>query len=270
MSSASDALLDRLAQRWWFFFILLLLLFSPAYTSQPFNPAETPKLVIEVLSRPFAYSFPAVFPIFKALVLALVAGLLFFPARVSRLFYAWAGFNLIVVAVFQDMAETLSFGFAVLTGNLIVYGLVGLLWLRAALGPNGSRLTLAQPRPGWRYWVGLPALLAYGYPVSTTAGIPAANFSPVGLLTNEAGLTFCMMLPVYLAVLTLGYPDVDHTVLRITAGIGVFTGLLNVIEFFLIPVYGPWMGTLHLPLLLISLYAFALSLRNRRAGHRRA
>ena len=261
MSSSPQPLLDRLARRWWFFVVLLLLLFSPAYTSHPLNPAETPKLVIEVLSRPLAYAIPALFPIFKLMPLALTAGLVLAPARASRLFYAWAGFNLIVVAVFQDMANTPSYGFAVLIGNLMIYGLVGLLWIRAAVASKGDRLDLSRPLPWWRYWVVLPALLAYWYPASTAGAIPVPNFAPLGLIANEAGLTFCMMLPVYLAVLTLSYPEVDRTVLRVSAFIGVITGLLNVIEFFLIPVYGPWMGTLHLPLLLISLYAFALSLR---------
>jgi hypothetical protein len=263
MSSSSLSAFDRLTLRWWFFLIIFLVFFSPAYTTLPFNPAETPALVIEVLSQPLVYSIPAMFPLFKLIPLALAAGLFLFPKRASRFFYAWAGFNLIVVAIFQDMAQTSSFGFAVLVGNLIIYGLVGLLWLHAAGGPNGERLDLSHPLPGWRYWVILPALLAYWYPVGMVGGIPTPNFAPVGLIANEAGLTFCMILPVYLAILTLVYPGVDLPVLRISGFIGMITGLLNVIEFFLIPVYGAWMGILHLPLLLISLYAFVLSFRTK-------
>jgi hypothetical protein len=254
-------LIDRLSQRWWFFLLVLLAFFSPAYTSQPFSPAETPQLVIAVLSHPLAYAVPALFPLFKLIPLALIIGLIRWPARTSRWFYTWAGINLLVVAVFQDMAYTETYGFAVLVGNLLVYGLAGLLWIRAAFGPHGSALDLSKRLPIWRYWVLVPALLAYVYPVSMASGIPLPNFAPLGLLANEAGLTFCMMMPVYLAVLNLAYPRADRTVMRISGFIGLFTGLLNVVEFFLIPVYGPWMATLHLPLLLISIYAFGMALR---------
>ena len=261
MSSLSSALIDSLARRWWFFLVVVLLFFSPAYTTQPFNPADTPQLVIEVLAHALAFSVPVLFPLFKLIPVILVVGLVLLPARTARLFYAWAGINLIVVAIFQDMAVTQTYGFAILVGNLIVYGLVGLLWIHAAFGPDAAKFKLSRTLPWWRYWVILPALLAFWYPVSVVGTVPAPSFAPVGLLANEAGLTFCMMLPVYLALLTLGYPNVDRTVLRVSGFIGIITGLLNVFEFFLIPIYGPWMGTLHLPLLLISVYAFGLSLR---------
>jgi hypothetical protein len=261
MAARPSSLIDRLVRHWWFFGLIVLLFFFPAYTTLQFNPAETPQLVIEVLSHALAFTLPILFPIFKLIPLALIAGLVARPARTSRWFYAWAGANLLVVAVFQNMANTQSYGFAVLVGNLIVYGFAGLIWLRAALGPNGNRLHQALSLPWWRYWVVLPALLAYWYPVSTSGAVPIPDFAPLGLVANEAGLTFCMMMPVYLAVLTLAYPEVDPAVLRISAFIGLFTGALNVVEFLLIPIYGPWMALLHMPLLLISLYALGLSLR---------
>jgi len=139
--------------------------------------------------------------------------------------------------------------------------LVGVLWIDAVFKPRGSRLNLSQKAPWWRYWVVLPALLAFWYPISTTSGIAMPDFTLSGFLTNEAGLTFCMMMPFYLAVLTIAYPAVDIVVLRVSGFIGLVTGLLNVMMYFLVPEYGPWMGVLHLPLLMISIYAFMLSLR---------
>lgn len=261
MSTSSLPWIDRVSRRWWFFLILLVLFFFPAYTSQSFNPAETPQLVIEVLSNPVAYTAPVLFPLFKLVPAVLIAGLVLAPRRFSRWFYTWVGVHLIAIAVFQDMGVTESYGFAVLIGNLLIYALIGLFWLRAARGPNGAKLNLARPLPFWRYWVILPALFAFWYPVSTAAGIPSPNFAPLRLVINEAGLTFCMMLPVYLAVLILNVPRVDKTLLRVSGFVGAFTGLLNVVEFLLIPMYGPWMAALHLPLLILSGYAFILSFR---------
>lgn len=261
MSIPAMPFLDRLPLRWWFFLILLLLFFFPAYTTLPFNPVHTPDLVVEVLSHPLSSTYPALFPLFKLIPLTLIAGLIVLPKRISRVFYAWAGINLLVVAIFQNMANTRSYGFAVLTGNLLVYGLASALWFRAAFRPDGDRLNFYRAVPRWRYGVIPLALLAFWYPVSTASGIPMPDFTLSGWVTNEAGLTFCMMMPVYLAVLTLAFPDVNRTVLRTSGFIGLFTGLLNVIEFLLIPIYGPWMAFMHLPLLLISLLALVLSFR---------
>ena len=253
---------ERLTRHWWFYLILLIFFFFPSYSVLPLNPVKTPELIIEVLSKPVAYSVPSLFPIFKLIPLLLIIWLISRPNVLnSRLFYAWAGINLLVVAVFQNMAVTPTYGFAVLVGNVIVMGLAGLLWIFAAFKPRGSHLNLSQKLPGWRYWVILPALLAFWFPAGTASGVPVPDFAPLGFIANEAGLTFCMMMPFYLAVLTIAYPNVDLIIMRISAFIGLVTGLLNVMIFFLTPEYGPWMGVLHLPLLLISIYAFVFSLR---------
>jgi hypothetical protein len=93
-------------------------------------------------------------------------------------------------------------------------------------------------------------------PASPPPGAPRKKLSR---RLNEAGLTFCMMLPVYLAV--LASPSVDSTVLRVAGCIGALTGLLNVVEFFLNASYGWWMGIVHLPLLAMSIYAFVLGMQ---------
>lgn len=253
---------ERLTRRWWFYLLVLILFFLPSYTVLPLDSAKTPELIIEVLSKPIAYNIPSLFPFFKIITLALVFWLIFQPKElISRIFYVWAGINLLIVAVFQNISLTPTYGFAILVGNVIVMGLVGLLWISAAFKPVGNDLNFSKKLPWWRYWVILPALVAFWYPVSTTSGMPVPNFAPLGFIANEAGLTFCMMMPFYLAALTIAYPNVDLIVLRVSGFIGFVTGLLNVAIFFLIPEYGSWMGVLHLPLLLISIYAFVLSLR---------
>ncbi|MBE3559513.1 MAG: hypothetical protein IMW89_09835 [Ktedonobacteraceae bacterium] len=69
-------------------------------------------------------------------------------------------------------------------------------------------------------------------------------------------ITFCMMLSVYLAVLTLASPTVDPVLLRVAGFIGTIIGLL-----YMMPLEGWWQSVVHLPLLSISLYAFVLGVR---------
>lgn len=253
----TTSLLDRVSRRWWFFLILLLPFLLPSYSTLPLNPVDTPKLVIEVLSRGMVYSVPYLFPVFKVVPIVLIVGIVFFGDRLTRAFHAYAALCLVLCAVLQNVANTASFGFAVLVGNVVLYSFLGLIWgWEAVIKRSGFS---SHTRSVWRYWVVPLALFAFWFPVNTSAGVPVADFSPGGLIANEAGLTACMMVPVFLAVLTLYHPRVNAPVMRITAFVGLVTGLLNAVQFLVSPAYGWWMGVLHLPLVVISAYAFAMS-----------
>lgn len=255
----SPSLIDRAATKWWSYLLLALLFFLPAYAAEPFNPQETPRLVIEVLSHALVYSAPFVFPVFKLVPLAMIVLVVVRPQQFTRAFYAWAALNLLLCAIFQDMAYTPTYGFAVLIGNLVVYTILSLLFGWVAL--RTQEPLQFEKLSWWRYWVVPLALLAFWFPANTSLASPAPDFSLARLFLNEAGLTLCMMLPVYLAVLTLASPSADSTLLRVAGFMGAITGLLNVTEFFLNASYGWWLGIVHMPLLFISIYAVVLGMR---------
>jgi len=85
------------------------------------------------------------------------------------------------------------------------------------------------------------------------------SFSPVRLLINESGLTYCMMTPVILAVLTLYHPTVNLAVLRVSSFVGMMVGAVNMFVWFVVIPSAWWMGVLHIPLVVISVYAFVLA-----------
>jgi hypothetical protein len=70
-----------------------------------------------------------------------------------------------------------------------------------------------------------------------------------------------MMTPVVLAVLTLFHPAVNPAVLRVTSFEGMLLGAVNMIVWFIVEPWGWWMGVLHIPLVVISVYAFVLAHR---------
>jgi len=252
-------LLERATSHWWLYLLLAICFMLPAYVALPFSPQDTPKLVIEALSHALIYSAAFAFPFFKLVPLVVLALVFAQPERFSRWWYGWAAFNLLLIAVFQNVAMTPTYGFALLVGNVVVFTITCLVFARAAV--RGKEPLRFAKLPWWRYWVVPVALLAFWFPVNTGAVTPVPDFSLARFFLNEAGLTGCMMLPVYLAVLTLTYPAANVTVLRVAGWIGVMTGLLNVGEFFLNASYGWWLGIVHLPLLVISIYAFVLGLR---------
>jgi hypothetical protein len=247
---------DALTRKWWFLGIMLLLFFIPSYSARPVDPRETSKLITAVLSAPLIGTVPALLPISKVLPLLLVLALALWGDKVTRLFNAYVAVTILLFALFQNAALTSEFGLAVLLGNAVVYLLVASTWFwEVAIKANDLA---PRPRSLWRYGVIPVAFLAFWFPVDRVTLGP--DFSLAQLFTNSAGLATCMMLPVYLAVLTLYYPSINWVALRITAWAGMITGLLNMLQWFVLAPQ-PWIGVLHLPLLTISVYALVLSLR---------
>ena len=252
--------LEILTRQWWFFLVVLVLFFLPSYTSRPLDPRRTSELITAVLSNPLIYSVPSLMVVAKLLPVLLVAALAWWGDRATRVFDIYVASTVLLFALFQNMARTTEFGFAVLVGNVVVYLLVALFWLWEAIIKAND---FSRRPPLWRYWVVPLACLAFSFPVNPTTLGP--DFSLAQLVANSAGLTLCMMLPVYLAILTLYYPAVNGATLRLTSFAGTITALLNVLQWFLWTAHA-WMGVVHLPLLVISLYAFILSLRRSEAA----
>jgi hypothetical protein len=255
-AATDQAWLGKLSQKWWFFVVIFFLFFIPPYSASPIDPTEISSLIIQVLSNSLIYSIPALFPIFKIIPLLLVVAILARGDRATRAFNIYAAVLSVLMAVFQTMAITERYGFAVMTGSLLVYLLVAVYWIWEAIVKRND----FSPRkvPIWRWWVAPLAFLAFWMPINDAL---QPDFSPLLILTSEAGVTYCMMTPVFLAVLTFFYPTVNLATLRVAAFVGLTTAVFNVIqEFFVFP-EAIWMGVLHLPLLLISLYAAILAFR---------
>ena len=246
--------LEALTQKWWFYLAVLVLFFLPSYSSLPYDPRRASDLITAVLSHPLIYSFPSIMPLFKILPALLVLALVIWGDKITRFFNVYAAMTILLFALFQNMAVTQKFGFAVIVGNVLVYSFVAFVWfLEVVLKAN---VLTFRRQPLWRYWVIPMAFLAFWFPVNMETLAP--DFSPAQLLTNSAGLTLCMMLPTYLAILTLCYPTINCPVLRITGFAGVITAGFNVLQWFFFTSY-TWLGIVHLPLLTISCYSLILS-----------
>jgi hypothetical protein len=89
------------------------------------------------------------------------------------------------------------------------------------------------------------------------------NFNPLLLLVSQDyGLTFCITTPIFLFLLILFYPQVNMLAYRITAFNGLLYGVFNLTYWFTPELR--WMGFLHLPILIISVYALVLPRKYKR------
>ncbi len=76
------------------------------------------------------------------------------------------------------------------------------------------------------------------------------------MFTNEAGLTYCMITPIILGIFLLFPNKIDMQTHFITAFVGFIFGIFNIMNWFILQPVFWWMGILHMPLILLSLYSF--------------
>ena len=250
--------LEQITRRWWFFLFVALLQILPPYASKGFGPEEFGLVIGEILSNCYVFEITPLYPLFKILPLLFVLLIIFLGNRISRIFSIYAAINYALIAVLQSIGVSETYGFGIVLNNLIMFFLVSAFWgWEAVVHENDLS---PQRIPLWKYWVIPLAFVAFWYPANPVTRLP--DFNPILFFTNEAGLTFCMMTPVYLAILTLIHPRVNFATLRINSLIGIIIGLYNVsLNFIINPTEFWWNGVLHIPLLSISLYAFVLSYR---------
>jgi hypothetical protein len=250
--------LERITRRSWFYLIILLLQVIPPYASKGFGPEEFGLVIGETLTNCYVFDVSPWYPLFKILPIVLVLLVILVGNRVSRVFSIYAAITYALVAVLQSVGVSETYGFGIILNNLIMFLMVAAFWVwEAVVNKNDF-----SPRkiPPWKYWVVPLAFLAFWYPANPSTRLP--DFNPVLFFTNEAGLTFCMMTPLFLALLTLFHPKVNLATLRVNSLIGIIIGLYNLASNFVIsPAELWWNGVLHIPLLSISLYAFVLSYR---------
>lgn len=252
--------LDLMTRKWWFllFFILLGTVLPPIVTKGPIDPAETSQVITYILTNALVNQWAPFYPFFKVIPIVLVAGLILFGKRISRWFSLYVGISYVLFALLQNIAITDKYGFSMVTGNVITMLIVAGFWFgEVFIGKNDY-----SPRkiPVIRYWVVPLAFLAFWFPINLTSMRP--DFNLAYLVTNSSGLTFCMMTTVYLAILSLYYPNVNIPTLRVTSLLGIVIGFWNLVTDFLIqPDLLWWMGLLHIPLVIISIYTFILSFR---------
>jgi len=233
---------------------LLLINILPLITEKPYQPQDTQEVIINLLMVSIL-PYQAFGPIFHIATLLLVFAFLWKPARLGRLMAGYIGINYFIIAAAQTMGHTEKYGFVIHLSALLTILILGITWLFVAFR-NDIQPTFKKPSL-LEYGLIALALLAFWGPYADVDGVIRPHFNLLLLLTGpDYGLTFCFTTPVFLLGLILVYPNVNQFAYRITTFSGLLYGLFNLTHWF-----NPatqWMGFLHLPLLVISIYALIL------------
>lgn len=247
--------LEAVAWKWWFSIVFVLIQLIPSYTSKGYDSWRMGEVIGIILQNAVISSFETWYPIFKLIPIILVALMVLRIRGISRLFNIYVGVSYILFAFLQHVAFTEEYGFSVVMSNLIMLLVVAAAWFWDVLAQK-NELTMVKEQMG-KYWVIPLAFLAFWYPLNPDTFMP--DFNPIYLFTNAAGLTFCMMTPVYLSILILHYPQINMVTLRVTGLAGIIIAFYNILlNFVMYPDLFWWNGVLHIPLLMISGFALGL------------
>ncbi|HAF61381.1 MAG TPA: hypothetical protein DCK95_03535 [Anaerolineaceae bacterium] len=249
--------LDNLTRKFWFYLVIIIAMFAiPSVAQEPFDSRDTTKVITAVLQNALIYQYPALFPIFKIIPIILVALVFIQGEKATRIFDIYAACILLITAIFQNMAYTKDYGKVMLLGNQIILGLLALLWIWEAIVQKNK--FYRKKRPAGKYWVFIPALLAFWFPIDVQTMQP--DFSLGLIFTSEAGLTWCMIVPLILAMLIFFEPNINRPLARVTAFIGLIIALMNMLNWFVLS-HNSWIGILHFPLLILSVYTCIISFK---------
>jgi hypothetical protein len=245
-----------LIQKGWPFALPVFLFGLPPVASKGYALQNWGNVNAYILMHSILHDFQPLYPIFKAIPAALAFSLLLFGNKPAKLLALFAAVSYTLFGILQGISLGEEFGLGIHLSHLALSLLIAVAWLRETLSPRNDYTW--RERPLWKYWVILPALLAFWEPANPMTGTP--DFNPVYLLSSAAGLVFCMMTPFYLAVLILCHPKVNSAILTMTSVIGLLYALGNLwMGFFLQSGRYWWIGVLHLPLLVLAVNGLILS-----------
>lgn len=252
--------LESITRKWWFVLLLVVCVLIPAYIERNYDPSKLGEITNFLLFNALISRVDFLYPIFKAVPILLVLSIIFFKNKATRWFSVYAGISYVLFAFLQNIAVTEEYGFAIFPNNIVMFLIVAAFWFWEAFVQRNDFTPHKQP--AWKYWVVPFAFLAFWYPANLLTHLP--DFDPIYLFTNPAGLAFCMMTPIYLAILTIYHPRVNIATFRVTSIVGTILGIMNILtNFFVEPSVYWWNGVLHLPLAAISTYGLILSFGKR-------
>ncbi len=253
--------LEAATRRWWFIVGILVVQITPPFASREFALDHMYDIVNATLNGALIYGWKPAYPVFQSIAIAMIVLVVLFRNSARRLFCLYAGLSYIMFAVAQLMAVTPRYGVSVVLSGVVVFILVAATWFWEAFA---GRCDLSiHASPGWKITVIPVAAFAFWMPMDLSTFGPAINVRQ--FVASGSALTFCMMTPVYLAVMIFFHPRVNTVTLRVTSLVGGILGLAAMPMFFT----GPRLNAvMHVPLLVLSIIGLLLTTRIGRGSSR--
>ena len=256
--------MEKVILKWWYYlgFVLLVVVTLPLnITSNNWSLADQMTIVREILSNSLLREVRFAYLPIQLLTILIILLLIIFKNRVGRLFCIYAGITFFFQAVLQNVAITEKYGLMIGTVNVILFPLVGLTWFLEA--KSGKTDFGFRSKNLLAYWAVPLALFAFWAPNNLAHFL---KFDLKWLVTSGTTFGFCLMVPVYLAILFISYPRVNRVTMNVTAVAGLIIAFGKFWIFMENPAVRYWHGIIHLPLLLTSIAGIILSIKKQKPG----
>ena len=235
--------------------VFAALQFLPPVAGRGYDLPEEAFTVASAVLREPLWSPKSLYPLFKLGPLLATIAVLCCPPSFSRLFFTVMGLCFLSTIPHQAIGLTQEYGLVINVGCVVMFTAVAAVWLWEAAA---CRTSLPRPSCGPLNCLALAAaLVALWYPLDPATAAP--DFDPTYLWSNGAGMAFCMVTPLALAVLLTFRSLVSRRVLEVTSTAGLVAGAGNLyINFWMEPAALWWNGVLHLPLVVLSAWGLAV------------
>jgi len=254
-----ESKLLKITSKWWFFVGLIMaqMLIWP-YSTKNFSFQGIGEMINYTLGYSLQIKISDSYLFFQIIAITVLLLLFFLKNKFAMIFNVYVFLSYILFAVLQNVAITDKYGLSVVTINVVMFLLVAFSWLMEILKPENDYSFINFD---WKKsWMIVLSFFAFWLPLNN--GVFDLNLKH--LFLNGSSLTFCMMTPVFLTIMTLNLPSVKIATYRITAIVGIIIGLYNMMNF-----QHPDrvdLAIIHLPLLIISLYAAIKSFKIKKYG----
>lgn len=248
-SSINTSSSTHFVYRWWFIAIVFACFILPPYSIQSVPSSEIPNLIGHVLANPVAYASDLMVILAKICLGFVVLISLARSSIAPKLLLGYYGLILLIVGITQNISFASPYPPTWIIGNTILQYFLALMCFVALKSPG---VTVSVPVIT-KIALGFLATVAYLMPYRVINDVVIADFG-LSLLTSPSGLTYCMITPVIISALLITNRRLYAPTFYAICAVGLLFGLVNVVMWFGLHPESWWMGVLHLPLLITSLY----------------
>lgn len=246
--------LEKITRKSWFFALLIGLQFIMIpFSAKNFSFEKIGGIIEITLSNSIQVKIVEYYIYFQILAIVMLILLFALKNKIGKIFNLYVTLSYVGFAIIQNIAITENYGLSVITVNIFMILFVAYVWLKEFLNPQND---YSFSNLNWRnFWLIVLALIAFWFPLERDTF--AFSLSLSHFLYSGSSLAFCMMTPVFLTIITLNIPKINIVTYRVTAVIGVIIGFYNMMNFRNPNTVN--LALIHLPLLIISIYAMIKS-----------
>lgn len=133
----TTVILEKTSRQWWFYLLIISAQFiiMPLATRN-FDFQQIQSIITTSLTKALIFKLTALYPYFQVTSLLFIGAFFLLKNRFGRIFSLYAALSYLAFAVIQNISVTETYGFSMVTINILMFAGVAFTWLRESLYPQ--------------------------------------------------------------------------------------------------------------------------------------